>query len=60
VIRPSPAAVDDEPEIEVLPTLDAAAAEPPAGARAEEVDDTKGKQGWVSSLLSRLSRGQKR
>lgn len=60
VIRPSPAAVDDEPEIEVLPTLDAAAAEPASGTRAEEVDDTKGKQGWVSSLLSRLSRGQKR
>jgi serine/threonine protein phosphatase PrpC len=60
VIRPSPAAVDDEPEIEVLPTLDAAAAEPAAGTHVQQGDDAKGKQGWVSSLLSRLSRGQKR
>jgi PPM family protein phosphatase len=50
-----------DPEIEVLPPLEAAAAEPPAATRIEPQDsDAKSKQGWVSSLLNRLSRGQKR
>jgi serine/threonine protein phosphatase PrpC len=56
-----------DPEIEVLPDLDAAAEEPAAGAglaAADEAADatieSTGKQGWVQSLLTRLSRGQKR
>jgi len=56
LIKPAPPP-DDEPEIEVLPPLEAAAAEPAATSQAEAQD---GKQGWVSSLLNRLSRPQKR
>ncbi|HEX5064205.1 MAG TPA: hypothetical protein VFV99_32750, partial [Kofleriaceae bacterium] len=55
--KPAPPA-DDEPEIEVLPTLDAVAAEPAASSDGGE--EPSGKQGWVSSLLNRLSRTQKR
>ena len=57
---------DDDPDIEVervpeLPTLEAAAAEPPAGTTSEtkEPEEAK-KQGWVQSLLGRLSRTPKR
>jgi PPM family protein phosphatase len=65
---PRPAVIpknyDSDPEIEVLPPLEAAAAEPAAGTIIEPETpheaDAKSKQGWVSSLLSRLSRGQKR
>jgi PPM family protein phosphatase len=53
---PAPLRDDDEPEIEVLPTLDAAAAEPAAISPDQPQDAAKSKQGWVSSLLDRLSR----
>ncbi len=57
-VIPKPANSDSsDPEIEVLPPLEAAAAEPAAGTRDDAQDETtKAKQGWVSSLLSRLSR----
>jgi hypothetical protein len=63
-VIPKPVSGDSsDPEIEVLPPLEAAAAEPPAGSQAETAaqdSDARAKQGWVSSLLNRLSRGQKR
>jgi PPM family protein phosphatase len=64
-VIPKPGYKDSsDPEIEVLPELEAAAAEPAAGTQVEveEAQDSeaKSKQGWVSSLLNRLSRGQKR
>jgi serine/threonine protein phosphatase PrpC len=59
VPRPAviPKAVGDssDPEIEVLPTIEAAANEPAAGSEPQD-SEAKAKQGWVSSLLSRLSR----
>jgi hypothetical protein len=56
-----PVSYDSDPEIEVLPTLDAAAAEPAAGEAVDEPESAASKhRGWVTSLLSRLSRGQKR
>jgi hypothetical protein len=58
---PKPVSYDSDPEIEVLPTLDAAAAEPPAGEAPDEPESAASKhRGWVTSLLNRLSRGQKR
>jgi serine/threonine protein phosphatase PrpC len=56
---PKPGDTSD-PEIEILPTLDAAAAEPAAGESTPQDAESKAKQGWVASLLSRLSLGQKR
>jgi serine/threonine protein phosphatase PrpC len=53
--QPEPKESSD-PEIEVLPPLDAAAAEPPAASPADSEDAHSKKQGWVSSLLDRLSR----
>jgi serine/threonine protein phosphatase PrpC len=62
-VIPKPVSRDtSDPEIEVLPPLEAAADEPPAGTPEQPQDsESKSKQGWVSSLLNRLSRGgQKR
>ncbi len=59
--RPAVAADSSDPEIEVLPDLDAAAAEPaPDEASTEPESEASKQRGWVQSLLSRLSRGQKR
>lgn len=60
--EPVPAArsvkLESDPEIEVLPTLDAAAQEPAAGSQeampAQNGDETK--RGWIQSLLSRLKK----
>src|SRR5690606_12662223 len=60
---PKPAVTTDssDPEIEVLPVLEAAAAEPSGDEASNEPETEASKQrGWVQSLLSRLSRGQKR
>jgi PPM family protein phosphatase len=56
-VLPRPGDTSD-PEIEVLPTLDAALEEEAPAAPAPESEASK-QRGWVQSLLSRLSRGQK-
>ncbi len=60
-------ALESDPEIQILPALDAAAAEPPAGEQPEEsaeqggaADQAAKERGWVQSLLSRLTRSQKK
>jgi serine/threonine protein phosphatase PrpC len=51
---------NSDPEIEVLPVLEAAAEEPPMAPPGSAESQTSSQRGWVQSLLSRLSRGQKR
>jgi serine/threonine protein phosphatase PrpC len=58
-------ALESDPEIQILPALDAAAAEPPAGEQSEveqggPADQAAKERGWVQSLLSRLTRSQKK
>ena len=53
-------ALESDPEIEILPALDDAD-EPTADEQAPDaVDEAAKERGWIQSLLSRLSRGQKR
>jgi serine/threonine protein phosphatase PrpC len=52
-----PVKLESDPEITVLPDLDAVDNEPTATPDPDfEADEPNGKQGWVQSLLSRLSR----
>jgi len=58
VMRPG-AGESSDPEIEVLPDLDAAD-EPASDEAVRAETEASNQRGWVQSLLSRLTRGQKR